>query len=180
MPFSHVGEFFTRQRDPLTRGSRFHFCAATNRGGKFGAHFVHTMANRKAAGDLFTSFWARTALRNIQQATKKKKTNGSTTNRWKIVTGDFVEVISGHNVGERGKVISVIRDQNRIVVENVNVRPRHVTRRDEGGDMPKKEVMLKPCSLAYSNVMLIDPSTDKPTKVARRFLEDGTKVQLEL
>jgi hypothetical protein len=45
--------------------------------------------------------------------------------------------------------------------------------------MPKKEVMLKPCSLAYSNVMLIDPSTDKPTKVARRFLEDGTKVQLE-
>ena len=135
------------------------------------------MASRKAAGDLFTSTWARTAVRGMQEAMKKKK-NVVTTHRWKIVTGDMVEVISGHNIGERGKVMSVIRDQNRIVVENVNVRPRHIMQRNESDGGPQKKVVLKPCSIHYSNVALIDPSTDKPTKVERRWLEDGTPVRI--
>jgi large subunit ribosomal protein L24 len=36
----------------------------------------------------------------------------------------------------------------------------------------------RPCTVHYSNVMLVDPTTGEPTKVARRFLEDGTKVRV--
>lgn len=136
------------------------------------------MSSRRAVGDIATSFWARKAYQNMQSGMKKKKTTPGQTNRWKIVTGDLVEVIDGHNKGERGKVLSVIRDKHRIIVENVNVRPRHVSAYNQEVDGPSKNIVMKPCSVHYSNVALIDPSTNQPTKVARRFLEDGTKVRV--
>jgi large subunit ribosomal protein L24 len=135
--------------------------------------------SKKAAGDLVTSFWARNALRQMKSGVMKKKTNAPASNaRWNIVTGDLVEVTQGRCMGERGKVVAVIRDKNRIVVDNVNMRLRHVMSRQEASDEPKRESVLKPCSIHYSNVALVDPSTDKPTKVTRRFLEDGTKVRV--
>ena len=42
---------------------------------------------------------------------------------------------------------------------------------------PGKKV-LRPCTIHYSNVLLVDPSTGLPTKVGTRFLEDGTKVRV--
>ena len=135
-------------------------------------------SSRKAAGDLVTSFWARSALANMKSATKKLKTNLSDTHRWKILTGDMVEVTQGVHTGQRGKVLNVIRSNNRLIIDNVNVRLRHVVKRDGVDAEPVKEAVSKPCSVHYSNVALIDPTTDKPTKVARRFLEDGTKVRV--
>eukprot|EP01032_Pedospumella_encystans_P029408 gene29408-33209_t len=41
--------------------------------------------------------------------------------RWNIVRGDLVEVIQGHSIGQKGKVLSVIRDSARIVVDGVNM-----------------------------------------------------------
>lgn len=40
------------------------------------------------------------------------------------------------------------------------------------------KIILKPCTVHYSNVMLIDPTTGEPTKTSRKYLEDGTKVRV--
>eukprot|EP00598_Pedospumella_elongata_P005585 CAMPEP_0184971216 /NCGR_PEP_ID=MMETSP1098-20130426/3474_1 /TAXON_ID=89044 /ORGANISM="Spumella elongata, Strain CCAP 955/1" /LENGTH=187 /DNA_ID=CAMNT_0027493285 /DNA_START=34 /DNA_END=597 /DNA_ORIENTATION=+ len=95
--------------------------------------------------------------------------------RWNIVRGDLVEVIQGHSLGQKGKVLSVIRDSARIVVDGVNMRSRNIKPKQDG--TPGKKIM-RPSALHYSNVMLIDPTTGKPTKTSRRFLEDGTKVRV--
>jgi len=136
------------------------------------------MAARSSAGDLITSFWARNAASAMRSAVTKKKPVQPQTNRWKIVAGDFVEVINGHCIGERGKVLQVMRNKNRVIIDNVNMRVRHVMRRDLSSSVPIKDRIQAPCSLHYSNIALIDPTIDKPTKIARRYLEDGTKVRI--
>lgn len=95
--------------------------------------------------------------------------------RWNIVTGDLVQVVQGPQVGQQGKVLQVLRKANRILIENVNIRKRSIKPRMDG--TPGKMVS-KPCTVHYSNVMLIDPTNGEPTKVSRRFLEDGTKVRI--
>jgi transcription antitermination factor NusG len=52
---------------------------------------------------------------------QKKKPEAPTSNRWKIVRGDLVEVINGPQSGQRGKVKDVLRKMNRIVVDGVNM-----------------------------------------------------------
>ena len=95
--------------------------------------------------------------------------------RWNIVKGDFVQVIQGPQAGEKGKVLQILRPKARVLIENVNLRRRIV--KPKGDGTPGK-IITRPCTVHYSNVMLIDPSTGKPTKVARRFLEDGSKVRV--
>ena len=97
------------------------------------------------------------------------------TNRWNIVTGDVVQVIQGPQTGQKGKVMAVLREKNRILIDNVNMRMRNIKPLMDG--TPGRKV-LKACTVHYSNVMLIDPSIDEPTKVSRKFLEDGTKVRV--
>ena len=89
--------------------------------------------------------------------------------------GDFVQVIQGPQAGEKGKVLQILRPKARVLIENVNLRRRIV--KPKGDGTPGK-IITRPCTVHYSNVMLIDPSTGKPTKVARRFLEDGSKVRV--
>ncbi len=72
-------------------------------------------------------------------------------------------------------MLKVLRRQNRIIVDGVNMHRRIVKAMANG--LPSKMV-TKPVSLHFSNVMLLDPSIDKPTKVTRRYLEDGSKVRV--
>jgi len=124
---------------------------------------------------LMTTGWGRRLGRAIMKGGKGAKGQEDPNRRWNIVTGDMVQVVQGLHVGQQGKVLQVLRKANRILIENVNVRKRAVKPRMDG--TPGKMVS-RPCTVHYSNVMLLDPTTGEPTKISRRFLEDGTKVRI--
>ncbi|PIQ77933.1 50S ribosomal protein L24 [Candidatus Peregrinibacteria bacterium CG11_big_fil_rev_8_21_14_0_20_41_10] len=92
----------------------------------------------------------------------------------KIKTGDQVIVISGANKGKQGKVMRVIKTADRIVVEKVNVRKRHVRR---GPNQPGQIVEFE-ASIHVSNVSIIDPKTSKPTRIGYQKLENGKKIRI--
>ncbi len=85
---------------------------------------------------------------------------------------DTVEVLTGDDKGTRGKVLKVLRSKNQVVVQGVNRVYRHLkpSRRNPQGGRLSKEMPVD-----ASNVALIHPSTNKPTRVGIRYLADGTK-----
>ncbi len=93
----------------------------------------------------------------------------------KIRKGDRVEVVAGASKGMRGEVLRVIPKENRAVVRGVAVAKRHLKPRGMGqpGGIVEQEAPVH-----LSNLMLVDPQTDKPTRVGFRVLEDGRKVRL--
>lgn len=98
-------------------------------------------------------------------------------NTWKILKGDTVEVVSGPERGKQGKVIKVMRNKSRVVLEGINLSKRHVKKgmQQEG----EKSNYYKAASpIHVSNVMLVDPVTKKPTRVGFKFLENGEKVRV--
>ena len=95
----------------------------------------------------------------------------------KIMKGDRVRVIRGNYRDLEGSVLEVLPDQDRVRVEGVNLRKRHTrpTQADpEGGII----TMIAP--IHVSNVMLIDPVTEEPTRVRTRVEEDGTKTRVSV
>lgn len=89
-----------------------------------------------------------------------------------IRTNDVVEVIAGDDAGQRGKVLSVDSETQRVVVEGVNRVYKHVRRSQKN---PQGGRLSKEMPIAVSNVMLICPQTNKPTRVGYRYLPDGSK-----
>jgi large subunit ribosomal protein L24 len=85
---------------------------------------------------------------------------------------DTVEVITGDDKGTRGKVLRVLRAKNKVVVAGVNRVYRHLkpSRQNPQGGRLSKEMPVD-----ASNVMLIDPSTNRPTRVGVRYTADGSK-----
>jgi large subunit ribosomal protein L24 len=85
---------------------------------------------------------------------------------------DIVAVLAGDDKGKRGRVLRVLRDEGKIVVEGVNRVYRHLkpSRRNPQGGRLSKEMPVD-----VSNVALIDPQTNQPTRVGVRYLEDGSK-----
>jgi large subunit ribosomal protein L24 len=83
----------------------------------------------------------------------------------KIKKGDTVQVIQGKEVGKRGKVLRVLAEDERLVVERVNFIKRHVkpTQKNPAGGVIEREG-----SLHVSNVMLVCPGCDQPTRVGLR------------
>ena len=92
--------------------------------------------------------------------------------RLKIRRDDQVLVISGKDRGKQGRVIEVDPKKERVFVEGLNIVKRH-TRRRPGSSDPGG-VIEKPGPIHISNVMLIDPSDNKPTKVGI-VREDGQR-----
>jgi large subunit ribosomal protein L24 len=93
----------------------------------------------------------------------------------RIRKGDTVVVISGVNKGRRGEVMRVIPKIERAVVQGVAMATRHIKPRGMGepGGIREQEAAIH-----MSNLMLIDPRSEKPTKVGFRVLEDGRKVRV--
>jgi len=93
----------------------------------------------------------------------------------RIKKGDRVVVITGADKGKRGEVLAVRPKEGRAVVQGVNIAKRHQkqTRMGEQGGIIEKEATIH-----LSNLMLIDPKNDKPTRVAFRTLDDGRKVRV--
>lgn len=99
------------------------------------------------------SSWGRALGKTLMKSRKKFKPEFKST-RWNIVTGDEVRVMNGPQSGQQGNVLAVIRKQNRIIVDGVNMRKRAVKTNDGS---PGK-MITKPVAMSYANVMLIDPS----------------------
>jgi large subunit ribosomal protein L24 len=93
----------------------------------------------------------------------------------RLKTGDLVVVISGKNKGRQGKIKSVLADNDRVIIEGVNLIKRHLkpTQKNPAGGILEKEAALH-----ASKVMPVDPKTGKPTRV--RFGTDakGNKVRI--
>lgn len=90
-----------------------------------------------------------------------------------IRKGDMVQIIAGREKGKTGKVLKVLRDANRIVVEKLNVVKRH-TRPSQKN--PQGGIVEKEASLAYSNVLLLCPKCNRGVRVARK-IEGGKKIR---
>ena len=93
----------------------------------------------------------------------------------KIKKGDKVVIIAGKNKGKRGEVRAVITKHDRVVVDGANIVKRHQRARQQG---QASAIVERPAPLHMSNVMLIDPKTDKPTRVTFRRRGDGTLVRV--
>jgi large subunit ribosomal protein L24 len=92
----------------------------------------------------------------------------------KVKKGDTVIVLTGKDKGKKGAVTAVRPEENRVVVQGVNVVTRHTrpSMNNQGG-LVKQEA-----GIHVSNVALIDPKSDRPTRVGFKKLEDGSKVRI--
>jgi len=90
----------------------------------------------------------------------------------KIKKGDQVKIISGKHKGKNGKVLRVFPDNNRVLVEGINLIYRH-TRPSQKN--PKGGIVEKEGTVNASNVMLVDTRSNTPTRVGYRLIEDKEK-----
>ncbi len=90
-----------------------------------------------------------------------------------IRVDDIVAVIAGDDKGKRGKVLRVNRQNGKVTVQGINLVYRHLkpSRNNPQGGRLSKEMPLD-----GSNVLLIDPATNKPTRVSARYNPDGSKI----
>lgn len=92
----------------------------------------------------------------------------------KLVKGDKVIVIAGADKGKTGTIQKVIPEQNRVVVENVNVRKKHNKPTQAN---PEGSIVEVYAPINASNVMLLDPKTNKPTRIGHKEVK-GKKVRV--
>jgi large subunit ribosomal protein L24 len=93
----------------------------------------------------------------------------------KIRKGDEVVVIAGKDKGRRGTVLKVLEDQDRVLVENVNMAKKH--QRPNPNANVAGGIVEKEMSIHISNVMLYNPISKKGDRVGLRKLGDGRKVR---
>jgi len=93
----------------------------------------------------------------------------------RIKKGDRVVVITGADRGKRGDVLRVMPKDGRAVVQGVNVAKRHT--KASGMGQPGG-IIEKEATIHLSNIALIDPKTDKATRVSYRTLDSGEKVRV--
>lgn len=116
--------------------------------------------------------WLTKHVRALKRARRAART--SPPRKWKVVRGDAVRVVRGKDKGKEGVVKRVARWQGRVVVEGCNYHVRHV--RMPGGE--KGLTVRREAPVHVSNVALLDPTDNEPTRVAVRYLDDGTKVRV--
>ena len=89
-------------------------------------------------------------------------------------TGDKVVVISGKDKGKEGKIIKVLRNENRVVVEGVNIVKKHI----KGNGQQAGSITEVEAAIHASNVMIVDPKTKKPTRIGHSINKDGKKIRV--
>jgi large subunit ribosomal protein L24 len=95
----------------------------------------------------------------------------------RIVRGDTVQVISGEDAGKKERVLQVMPQSGRIVVEHVNFVTKHVRRSREN---PNGDRIQKEAAIDISNVMLVCPSSScqRARRVKTKVTEDGKKIRV--
>lgn len=92
----------------------------------------------------------------------------------RLQRGDLVVVISGKYKGKQGRIKQVIADEDRVIVEGVNLVKRHTrpNPRNQEGGIVEREAPIYACK-----VMPVDPQTNQPTRVHVRVNEQGVKAR---
>ena len=93
--------------------------------------------------------------------------------KFKIKVGDYVKVIAGSNKGSEGKVVSIIKKREKVVIEGLNLVKKHIKPNSKN---PQGGIEEKESPIHISNVAILNPETGKADRVGFRF-EDGKKVR---
>ncbi|KAJ1549326.1 Plastid ribosomal protein L24 [Cladochytrium tenue] len=93
---------------------------------------------------------------------------------WALFPGDEVEVVGGHPKlrGQSGKILTIVRDMNAVVIDGVNMAKKHVR---PNPVQPRGTIITKPMPVNYSDVQLIDPVFKQPTPVQLIRVYDQAK-----
>jgi len=86
-----------------------------------------------------------------------------------VKKGDNVLIIAGNYKGERGRVLAVYPKRERVLVEGINIRTHH---EKPTQDNPQGGRIKKEAPVHVSNVMVIDPTTDEPSRIGRKRIEE--------
>ncbi|MEJ5261767.1 MAG: 50S ribosomal protein L24 [Ignavibacterium sp.] len=87
----------------------------------------------------------------------------------KIKKNDTVMVIAGNDRGKTGKVLKVFPKESRVIVEGINLRKRHTKPSQKN---PQGGILEKEAPIHVSNVMIIDPKTNEPTRIGAKIILD--------
>ena len=92
----------------------------------------------------------------------------------KLKVGDKVVVISGKDKGKEGKIVKTLREENRVIVEGVNVVKKHIKPNGQSAG----SIVEVEASIDASNVMIVDPKTGKGTRIGHTIDKKGNKVRV--
>ena len=92
----------------------------------------------------------------------------------KLRVGDTVQVIAGSDKGKTGEVIQILRKENRVIVEGVNMVTKHI--KPSQAD-PEGGIVTREAPIHASNVAYYDSKAKKPVKIGYK-VEDGNKVRI--
>ena len=87
----------------------------------------------------------------------------------KIRKNDMIMVITGNDAGKTGKVLKVFPKVNRIIIEGINIRKRHTKANQKN---PQGGIIEKESPIHASNVMILDPKTNEPTRIGAQIILD--------
>ena len=105
----------------------------------------------------------------------RAKAQPKTRVKLKLKRGDTVEVIAGKDKGKRGTIREVNTLTQRVTVSDVNIVKRHMKAGASGAR--QAGIVEREAAIHVSNVALVDPKDDKPTRVGIRTLPDGSRVR---
>jgi large subunit ribosomal protein L24 len=91
-----------------------------------------------------------------------------------IKKGDMVYVNTGENKGQQGRVLEVLVNKDRAIVEGVNMVSRHTK---PNAKAQKGGILKKEAPVHISNLNLLDPSSGKPTRIGRKLNDDNKLVR---
>jgi len=94
----------------------------------------------------------------------------------RLKKNDLVQVIAGKDAGKRGRILKVLRDKGRVIVQGVGFIKRHTRpnpQRNIKGGIAEREAAIH-----VSNVMMVSPDDDKRTRIGAKTLSDGRKVRI--
>lgn len=91
-----------------------------------------------------------------------------------VKTNDMVMVVAGKEKGKTGKILKVLAEKNRLIVEKINLVKRHT----RPSQVSKGGIIEKEGSIHVSNVMIFCDKCSSPVRTRKKFLDDGKKVRV--
>lgn len=94
--------------------------------------------------------------------------------KFHIKKGDLVQVNAGEDKGKQGKVLQVFPEKERAIVEGINLVSKHTK---PNAKHPQGGIIKQEAAIHISNLNVLDPSTNKPTRIGRKLGENGKLVR---
>ncbi len=94
--------------------------------------------------------------------------------KFRIKKGDTVYVNAGNDKGKTGKVLEMIREKDRAIVEGINMVSKHTK---PNAKNPQGGIIKQEAAIHISNLQLVDPAKGGPTRVGYKFVDGGKKVR---